>query len=82
MLAATRAVRPLGASKIVVAVPVAARSTCDEFRSLVDQVICAATPDPFGSVGTWYEDFSQMTDDDVRRLLRQASATVSEPRAS
>lgn len=82
MLAATRAVRPLGAKEIVVAVPVAARSTCDEFRSLVDQVICAATPDPFGSVGTWYEDFSQTTDDDVRRLLRQPSANVSEPRAS
>ncbi|HEX7359366.1 MAG TPA: phosphoribosyltransferase [Bryobacteraceae bacterium] len=82
MLAATRAIRPLGAKTIVVAVPVAARSTCDEFRSQVDQVICAATPEPFGSVGAWYEDFSQTTDEDVRRLLAEASAIASGPRTS
>jgi putative phosphoribosyl transferase len=73
MLAATRALRPLGPKSIVVAVPVAASGTCEEFRAEVDQVVCAATPHPFGAVGTWYEDFAQTTDEDVRRLLEEAS---------
>jgi putative phosphoribosyl transferase len=73
MLAASRALRPQGARRIIVAVPVAARQTCDEFRKEVDEIICAATPPDFRAVGLWYEDFSQTTDEDVRRLLEQAA---------
>lgn len=73
MLAASRALRPQGVRSIIVAVPVAARQTCDEFRKEVDNVICAATPHPFGAVGIWYEDFSQTTDEDVRKLLEDAA---------
>lgn len=82
MQAAIRAVRPLGAKSVVVAVPVAARSTCREFRSRADLVICAATPDPFGSVGAWYEDFSQTTDEEVHSLLREAAQIAAERAAS
>jgi putative phosphoribosyl transferase len=32
-------------------------------------VVCAITPEPFGSVGVWYEDFAQTTDEEVRELL-------------
>jgi putative phosphoribosyl transferase len=73
MLAAARAVRPLGASRVIVAVPVAAQSTCEEFRREVDEIFCAATPHPFGAVGIWYEDFSQTTDDEVRKMLEESA---------
>ncbi|MGH3100102.1 MAG: phosphoribosyltransferase family protein, partial [Thermoleophilia bacterium] len=72
MLAAAAALRKLAPAKLVVAVPVAARETCDEFRDEVDDVLCPVTPDPFLAVGVWYEDFSQTSDDEVRELLRKA----------
>jgi len=61
-------------AKIVVAVPVAAPSTCAELESEVDQIICAVTPEAFQSVGQWYEDFAQTSDEEVRDLLRQAAS--------
>jgi len=73
MLAASRALRPQRASRIIVAVPVAARKTCEDFRKEVDDVVCAATPHPFGAVGSWYEDFSQITDEEVRKYLEMAA---------
>jgi putative phosphoribosyl transferase len=73
MRAAALAVRRLGPAKVVVAVPVAAAETCDEFRDDVDEIVCAVTPAPFYSVGLWYDDFSQTTDDEVRELLARAS---------
>ncbi len=72
MRAAATALRRLGPKKIVVAVPVAAPETCDEFRSEVDEIICGETPQPFQAVGLWYDDFSQTTDDEVRDLLERA----------
>src|SRR5437763_4969817 len=56
MKAAAEALRQRGPSKIVVAVPVAAAETCDEFRDIVDEVICGMTPAPFHAVGIWYQD--------------------------
>ena len=73
MLAASRALRREDPSKIVVAVPVAAPAVCEEFRSEVDEIVCAITPEPFYAVGLWYEDFSQITDDEVRHLLDRAA---------
>jgi putative phosphoribosyl transferase len=69
MRAAAQAIRLQGPAKLVVAVPVAASSTCDAFRNEVDDVVCAVTPEPFYAVGLWYHDFSQTTDDEVRALL-------------
>jgi len=43
--------------------------TCDDFRTLVDDVVCAETPSPFYAVGLWYEDFAQTTDEEVHDLL-------------
>src|SRR5204863_5375931 len=57
MLAAARALRQQTPQRIIVAVPVAAVDACKEFRSHVDEVICAFTPEPFYAVGVWYEDF-------------------------
>jgi len=76
MRAAVEALKALNPAWITVAVPVASAETCDEFRDLVDDVVCAVTPEPFHAVGLWYEDFSQTTDDEVRELLADAKASV------
>jgi putative phosphoribosyl transferase len=74
MRAAVRALRRMNPRKIIVAVPVAARSTCDQFRAEVDDIVCLRTPEPFQAVGLWYEDFSQTTDEEVHALLDEANA--------
>jgi putative phosphoribosyl transferase len=72
MRAAVRALRAMDAGSIIVAVPVAARETCDEFRAEVDDIVCLRTPEPFQAVGLWYEDFTQTTDEEVHELLAGA----------
>ena len=72
MRAAIQALRPQRPAAIVVAVPVAAASTCAEFKSEADDVVCASTPEPFHAVGLWYEDFGQTSDEEVRELLQGA----------
>ena len=69
MRAAALALRQQGPARVVVAVPVASREACEEFRGEVDDIVCAATPEPFMGVGRWYEDFAQTTDEEVRELL-------------
>jgi putative phosphoribosyl transferase len=78
MQAAAGAVRRREPARIVVAVPVASRATCDRFRDEVDEVVCAVTPEPFYAVGNWYEDFSQTSDDEVRELLALSATRGSE----
>ena len=72
MRAAIQAIRGRGAERVVVAVPTGSPDVCEEFETEADDVICAATPEPFHSVGLWYDDFSQTTDDEVRDLLARA----------
>jgi predicted phosphoribosyltransferase len=74
MRAAAHAVRRHGPARIVIAVPVASRETCDQLRDEVDEVVCAITPAPFSAVGNWYEDFSQTSDEEVGELLARADA--------
>lgn len=74
MRAAVRALREQQAGSVTVAVPVAPVETCESLASEVEQIVCTRTPRPFLSVGTWYEDFSQTTDEEVRELLARASA--------
>ena len=73
MRAAAVALRRAGPAKIITAVPVAARATCEVLAAEVDEVVCAATPEPFYAVGQWYEQFTQTSDDEVRELLASAS---------
>lgn len=73
MHAAVLALRQENPAHIIIAVPVAAAETCDEFRNLVDDIVCAETPSPFHAVGLWYEDFSQTTDEEVQELLNRSS---------
>jgi predicted phosphoribosyltransferase len=79
MKAAVEAVRQQKPRAVVVAVPVAAVSTCQEFRHEVDDIVCLYTPPDFSAVGLWYEDFSQTTDEEVRQLL---SETMVNPGAT
>ena len=72
MRAAAVALRQMRPLKVIIAVPVAAPETCAEFRSEVDEVICAATPEPFMAVGAWYKDFTQTSDQEVSDLLERA----------
>jgi putative phosphoribosyl transferase len=76
MMAAVRAVKRQGAREVIVAVPVAARETCSGLEEEADRVICSATPYPFSAVGAWYEDFTQVADEEVRKLLEQGAPTV------
>jgi predicted phosphoribosyltransferase len=71
MRAAVEALRRMEPRRIVVAVPVAAESTCNDFRAegIADDVVCLRTPEPFQAVGLWYSDFTQTSDDEVHRLL-------------
>jgi len=75
MRAAAAAVRSQGPERVIVAVPVAPAETCASLRAEVDEVVCLFSPAPFISVGTSYENFSQITDQEVRTLLERA-ATV------
>ena len=80
--AAAQALRQQQPARIVVAVPVSAPETCDEYRIGVDEIICAVTPEPFLGVGMWYLDFPQTTDDEVRDLLERARGEKREKQMS
>ena len=79
MWAAVVAVRRLQPARVVVAVPVGARETCEALRKVADDVVCVLTPEPFQAVGLWYVDFSQTTDDEVRQLLARANSGAAAP---
>jgi putative phosphoribosyl transferase len=72
MRAGVEALRRAQCARIVVGVPLAASDTCEELRKTADEVVCVATPEPFFGVGLWYEDFAQLTDEQVRELLARA----------
>ena len=72
MRAAVAAIRKQRPKRIVIAVPTASPDTCEEFRADVDDILCGMTPTPFYAVGAWYENFSQTTDEEVKKLLKEA----------
>jgi putative phosphoribosyl transferase len=74
MRSAVEALQQQQPAKIVIAVPVAARSSCEEFDRLDTQgmCVCLLTPESFFAVGLWYENFAQTTDEEVRELLARA----------
>jgi predicted phosphoribosyltransferase len=72
MRAAIAALKRQEPTRIIVAVPVAPASTCEELREEVDEVVCPLLPEEFDGVGRWYDDFSQTSDDEVRTLLEQS----------
>ena len=82
MSVAVQAVRREDPQRIVVAVPVAARESCEELAGYVDEMICLYTPEPFRAVSLWYQTFEQTSDEEVIELLSRASrhaATLDRP---
>lgn len=73
MRAAISGLRAQHPARLVAAVPAAAPEVCNAFQSEVDEIVCAITPEPFYGVGHWYEDFSQVTDEEVQVLLVAAN---------
>ncbi len=75
MRSAIEAVKRRQPSEIVIAVPVAATSICEEFQRIKNHVVftCLTTPEPFIAVGLWYDHFPQLTDKEVRDLLDRAA---------
>jgi predicted phosphoribosyltransferase len=69
MRAAIAALRARHPRRLVVAVPVAPPGAGDELAAVADAVLCARTPEPFFAVGHWYDDFSEVSDDEVRACL-------------
>ena len=69
MRAAAKAVRALSASRVVVAAPVGSLQASRRLEQEADEVVCVRIPGPFTSLGEWYVDFSETSDDEVRALL-------------
>lgn len=82
MRAAVLAIRRHRPARVVVAVPVGARETCESLGDIADEVVCVQTPEPFSAVGLGYIDFSQTSDDEVRQLLAAHSADVARKRSA
>ncbi len=77
MHAAVAAIKQRQPTRIIIAVPTAAPSTCDEFAAEVDELVCVIRPEPFIAVGYWYRQFSQTSDEEVRSLLERANQGTS-----
>jgi len=77
MYSAIAALRQRGPAEIAVAVPVAPAQACRTLGRYADRVFCPHQPEDFGAVGYYYEDFAQVGDDEVRRLLERAQESAS-----
>lgn len=73
MRAAIAALRERTPEKLVVALPVAERSSCEALRKEADEVVCGGNPEPFFSVARWYRDFSPVMDRKIQEMLQQSS---------
>jgi putative phosphoribosyl transferase len=67
---AIQAIKKQKPKRLILAVPVASTSIIEKMVRLVDEVICPLSIEPFSAVGAWYDDFSQITDDEVFHLLK------------
>jgi putative phosphoribosyl transferase len=72
--AAVQALRQQHPKQIIIAVPTAAADTCSALSPMVDEFVALMKPEYFNSVGQWYEDFGQTTDEEVTQLLAEAGA--------
>jgi len=69
MRAAVKALKRMDPARVVVAVPVGAPETCADLEQQADEVVCPLKPEAFTAVGSWFLDFSQTSDKEVRDLL-------------
>jgi predicted phosphoribosyltransferase/dienelactone hydrolase len=71
--AAVAVLRARGAARVVLAVPCAPPQAVRTLRAEADEVVCVEISEHFFGIGQWYDDFSQVDDDEVRRLLDAAA---------
>ena len=81
MRAAVAALRQREPRKIIIAVPVAAKDTCEELKRHADAVVCLMTPYDFAAVGQWYRHFDQTSDEEVRLLLERSTEANRSPQS-
>ncbi|HSC05328.1 MAG TPA: phosphoribosyltransferase [Steroidobacteraceae bacterium] len=79
MEAAVLTLRVMQPRAIVVAVPVAPPEAIAMLKASADQVVCARQPQPFMSVGQWYEEFPQLSDAEVLEILARHEAESRHP---
>jgi putative phosphoribosyl transferase len=79
--AACQVARAHGASRVILAVPVASQSSLKLLAGVADEVVCLATPAPFYAVGQFYLDFSQISEREVVELLQRADTGMAAPPA-
>ena len=70
--ATIKAIKKLNPKKIIFATPVCAKETTKDIEKLVNEFVCLATPYQFDSVGLWYTNFEQVSDKEVRNLLKES----------
>jgi len=71
--AAERVLRAHNPARVVLAIPVCPPESVEPLLELFDDVVVLGTPRPFLAVGEHFDDFSQVADDDVRRILDEAA---------
>lgn len=79
--AACQVARAQGAARVVLAVPVAAPESVDALGDVADEIVCVMQPSRLRSVGQWYDDFTQVSDQTVLALLERRSRHGSTPNA-
>jgi putative phosphoribosyl transferase len=82
MEAALHATRRANPKRLVLATPVAPPDTIARLRPQADEVVCLATPRLFAAIGAFYDDFRQLSDEEVVDLLRRATRSEQEPIAT
>ncbi len=76
MRAAIAGIKKMSPKKIIVAVPVAATDTYHQIEKEVDEIVCLYSTDAFSSVGQWYNDFSQVTDEEADKFLKDSNSSM------
>jgi putative phosphoribosyl transferase len=63
--------------QLIIAVPVAPREILEDLNRIADKVIILYTPEPFGAVGRFYQDFAQVSDDEVKEIMKKYGYNTS-----
>ncbi|QDK38676.1 erythromycin esterase family protein [Bdellovibrio sp. NC01] len=71
LITAIKFIRAKNPAKVIVAAPVGARDSVYQLQAIADDVICLETPENFAAVGEWYQNFDQVSDDEVKTLMQQ-----------
>jgi predicted phosphoribosyltransferase len=74
MIAALHATRAKNPTKLVCAVPVSPPDTLEKIRPLCDELVCLYAPEDFRAVGQFYQDFNQVSDEEVIEILRSRAS--------